>query len=214
MDLLLGEPRMSDKTLDLSFRETMTGGFALGASDPEAGRQQGERAGEELTIHATVLIRDLDRFLDDPKHKGGLSGTIDFPPFGSAMPASTGTFNLFSPGETSRFKLMVYELGFAHGGKSYYLAGRKEVRNDPGFDLWKDTTTLFTRLHAGSDAGGPVVGAGTLSLGVGALIRMLGTVQVMNAGTPAKKAEALMRFGRFFLGELWDTYGPHLGRTP
>ncbi len=52
------------------------------------------------------------------------------------------------------------ELGFAHDGKSYYLAGRKEVRNEPGFDLWKDTTTLFTRLHTGRDAAGPVIGGG------------------------------------------------------
>ncbi len=204
---------MRDQTLGLSFRETMAGGFALGETDPEAGRRQGAQAGTELAMHATVSIRDLDKFLDEPKHAGSLAGTIDFPPFGTAIAASTGTFNLFSPGEQPRLKLMVYELGFAHDGKSYYLAGRKEVRNDPKFDLWKDTTTLFTRLHAGLDAQGPVVGAGTLSLGVAALIRMLGTVQISNATTLAQQAEALTRFGRFFLGDLWDIYGSHLGRA-
>jgi hypothetical protein len=202
---------MNDQPLGLSFRETMAGGFALGVTDPEAGRRQGERTGTELAMHATVSIRDLDRFLADPKHTGALSGTIDFPPFGIAIPASAGIFNLFSPGDEPRLKLMVYELGFAHDGKAYYLAGRKEVRNDPGFDIWKDTTTLFTRLHAGSDSSGPVVGAGTLSLGVAALIRMLGTAQVSNASTLAQKTGALARFGQLFLGELWDTYGPHLG---
>ncbi len=204
---------MSDGTLGLSFRETMAGGFALGETDPEAGRRRGERMGTELAMHGTVLIRDLDSFLDDPEHLGTLSGTIDFPPFGSAIPAITGAFNLFNPSKEARLKLMVYELGFAHEDKSYYLAGRKEVRNEAGFDLWADTTTLFTRLHAGPNAQGPVVGAGILRLGVAALIQMLGTVQVVNAGTPAQRTEALMRFGRFFLGELWDTYGPYLGRT-
>ena len=203
---------MSDQTLGLSFREIMAGGFALGATDPEDGRRQGERAGTELAMHATVSIADLDRFFAEPMHTGSLSGTIDFPPLGLAIPAPTGIFNLFSPGDQPKLKLMVYELGFTQGGKSYYLAGRKEVRNDPGFDLWTDTTTLFTRLHEGTDATGAVVGAGTLSLGVAALIRMLGTVQILNAATPAQKAAALARFGQFFLGELWDSYRPHLGR--
>jgi hypothetical protein len=204
---------MSDQPIGLSFRETMAGGFILGETDPEAGRRQGERTATELAMHATVMIHDLDRFLAEPNHLGTLSGTVDFPPFGSAIPASPGVFNLFSTGEAPRLKLMVYELGFAHDGKSYYLAGRKEVRNEPGFDLWKDTTTLFTRLHTGRDAAGPVIGAGTLSLTVGALIRMLGTVQIEHAANAAERAAALMRFGRFFLGELWDSYGLHLGRT-
>jgi hypothetical protein len=204
---------MNDQPLGLSFRETMAGGFTLGVTDPEAGRRQGERLGTELAMHATVSIRDLARFLDDPLHTGALSGAIDFPPLGMAIPASTGVFNLFSPADEPRLKLMVYELGFTHEGKSYYLAGRKEVRNDPGFDLWKDTTTLFTQLHAGSDSGGPVVGAGTLSLGVTALIRMMGTVQISNARSLAQKTDALTRFGKFFLGELWDSYSSHLGHT-
>src|SRR5262249_52124600 len=161
--------------------------------DPEAGRRQGERAGTELAMHATVSIADLERFFAEPAHAGSLSGTIDFPPLGLAIPAPTGVFNLFSPGNDPKLKLMVYDLGLTQGRKSFYRAGRTEVRNDPGLDLWKDTTTLFTRLHAGTDATGAVVGAGTLSLGVAALIRMLGTVQILNAATPAQKAAALAR---------------------
>src|SRR5947209_5012847 len=204
---------MSDQTLGLSFRETMAGGFALGETDPAAGRAAGERAGTELAMHANVAIRDLDRFLTDPQHAGELSGTIDFTPFGSGIAASSGIFNLLSPGEQQRLKLMVYELAFTHDGKPYYMAGRKEVRNDPGFDLWPDTTTLYTRLHSGTDKSGPVVGAGTLTLGVAAFIRALGTVEILNAPTLAAKADALARFGRFFLGELWDSYGVHLRRN-
>lgn len=203
---------MNDQTLGLSFRETMAGGFALGQTDPKAGRTAGERAGTELAMHADVAIRDLDRFLAEPQHAGELGGTIDFTPFGSGIAATAGVFNLLSPGEQQPLKLMVYELAFTHDGKPYYMAGRKEVRNDPGFDLWSDTTTLYTRLHSGSDKNGPVVGAGTLTLGVAAFVRALGTVQIVNAPTLAAKADALARFGRFFLGELWDSYGVHLMR--
>jgi hypothetical protein len=203
---------MTDETIGLSFRETMAGGFALGQIDPEPGRREGERTGTELAMHATVSIANLHKFLDEPGHPGSLSGTIDFPPFGIAIPATTGAFNLFSPGGQPQLKLMVYELAFTHDGKPYYLAGRKEVRHEPGFDVWPDTTTLFTRLHGGLNAQAPVVGAGTLHLGIAALIRMLRTVEVVNATTVAARADALTRFGRFFLGELWDTYCMHLSR--
>src|SRR4051794_9906354 len=105
---------MTDETIGLSFRETMAGGFALGQSDPEAGRREGERTGTELAMHATVSIGDLHRFLDEPGHLGSLSGTIDFPPFGTAIPATTGVFNLFNPSGQPQLKLMVYELAFTH----------------------------------------------------------------------------------------------------
>lgn len=204
---------MADQKVGLSFRETMAGGFALGETDPETGRRKGEAAGTELAMHATVAIDDLDRFFADPQHLGGLSGTIDFPPLGFNIPSRTGVFNLFNPGDQPGLKLMVYQLGFEHDGKPYYLAGRKEVRGDGVTEIWRDTTTLYTLLHGGADTSGPVVGAGTLSLGVGALIRMLGTTKVTNAPNMAAEAAALAHFGEFFLGQLWNTYGPHLGRS-
>ena len=52
--------------LALTFNETMQSGFALGATDPEAGAEQGNAAGTSLVMHATVQIDDLDRFLNVP----------------------------------------------------------------------------------------------------------------------------------------------------
>ncbi len=149
---------MSDPTLGLTFRETMAGGFALGETDPAAGERRGKREGTELSLHATINIRNVKRFIDDPNHTGNITGHIDFMPFGENIPTKTGVFNLFTPTDRPKLKLMVYELGFEHDGEHYYLAGRKEVRDDPGFDLWQDTTTLFTRMHKGPDDTGPIVG--------------------------------------------------------
>ena len=59
---------------------------------------------------------------------------------------------------------------------------------------------------------GPIVGAGVLTLGVTDLIRMLGTVSTPGATNAAQSAEAIGRFGHFFLGQMWDSYGAHLGR--
>jgi hypothetical protein len=49
-----------------------------------------------------------------------------------------------------------------------------------------------------------------LSLGVADLIRMLGTVSTPGAADAAQSAAAIARFGHFFLGQMWDSYGVHL----
>ena len=205
---------MTDRTIGISFRETMTGGFALGQTDPRAGAQAGERAGTTLAMHAAVEIADLDRFVADPTHTGRLTGDIDFAPLGRAIPAHDGVFRLFSPSNTPNLRHMVYELAFTHQGQEYYLAGRKEVRQDSGLDVWKDTTTLLTQLHRGSDASGPVVGAGVLTLGVADLTRLVSTLTVTGTTSPAEKAKAVAKFGEFFMGRLWETYGPRMASQP
>jgi len=199
---------MNDHTIGISFRETMTGGFALGQTDPRAGAQAGERGGTTLAMHAAVEIADLDRFVADPTHTGRLTGDIDFTPLGRAIPAHAGIFRLFSPSDAPNLRHMVYELAFNHQGQDYYLAGRKEVRNDGGLDVWKDTTTLLTRLHRGTDASGPVIGAGVLTLGVADLTRLVSTVRVTGTTSPAEKTRAVAKFGEFFMGKLWETYAP------
>jgi predicted acylesterase/phospholipase RssA len=190
----------------ISFSEVMKGGVALGETDPAAGARRAGEQGWELAMHATVTVRDLDRFVADPEHKGSLRATVDYGPWGSGIPSGEGLFQLFAAGDDGRTKLMVYEFPLEHGGERYYFAGRKEVRDDPGFDLWKDTTTLFVRLHRGADRDGPVVGAGVLSLGAADFAKVLANVQVIDGSDPATKVKTLAKFGRFFAGELWDSY--------
>lgn len=197
---------MTETTLGIHFKETMAGGFCLGAQDPKQGNSMGKQKGFELAMHAQVDIDDMEGFVSEPNHTGRLSGTIDFEPMGIGMPAEKGVFNLFYPDEQPEMKLMVYELGFAHEGKDYYLAGKKEVRDDPGFDLWTDTTTLFTQLHQGTDKNGPVLGAGILTLGVKDLLKLVSTVTVINAHSNIDKVATVAKFGQFFMGELWDSY--------
>lgn len=198
--------KMKNPTVGFTFRETMSGHFALGETAPRAGATAGSAAGTSLAMHATILIDDLDRFIDDPAHLGRIAGNIDFAPFGQAIPSTRGVFNLFSPGDDPKMKLMIYELGFEHGGQPHYLAGHKEVKDDPGLDLWKDTTTLFTTLHRGDDKTAPVIGAGVLSLSPIGLAKLVGTMHVTGTDLTSEQAKALARFGKFFMGDLWDSY--------
>jgi hypothetical protein len=73
-------------------------------------------------------------------------------------------------------------------------------------DMWKDTTTLFTQLHSGSDSSGPVLGAGILSLGMGDLARMVAGMRAIDTEKAGDAAMAVAKFGRFFAGELWDRF--------
>lgn len=199
---------MHEPEAGLTFTETMVGDFAIGETDPKAFRGGPDTQRAELAIHVTVHIDGIDHFIDDAAHTGRLTGHVSSSLFGGDVPATTGVFNLFSPTHDPALTLMVYELGFRHGGESYYLAGRKEVRDDPGFDLWADTTTLFTTLHAGDDATGPVAGAGVLRLGVGELLNLVRSMRATNTGSLAESARVVERFGAFFLRSLWTSYGP------
>jgi cholesterol oxidase len=189
----------------LTFHETMSGPVALGATDAAAGAASSDAA--KLAIHCEITIDDIDRFVDDPEHTGSIAGTVDYALFGDGIRVTHGIFNLFSPGGPGE-KIMEYRVGFEHDGDPYYLVGKKHVHDDPGFDVWKDTTTLFTVVHEGSDERGQVAGAGVLTLGVEALTRMMSTMRPHGGGV-----EPLVKFGRVFLGSLWQAYGADkLGR--
>jgi cholesterol oxidase len=192
--------------LGFTFREKMMGPVALGQTDYQAGAQAGRAAGTALTLHATIEIADLNRFIADPDHPGSITGSIDYPPLGLALPSTKGVFNLFSPTNDPDMKYMVYEMGFDAVGKSYYLAGHKDVAKASIVHLWSATTTLYTQLHEGVDASGAVIGAGILTLDLADLLAMIPTMHAVNAKSAAEAAEATTRFGRFFLGELWETY--------
>ncbi|MES2940665.1 MAG: patatin-like phospholipase family protein [Pseudomonadota bacterium] len=200
---------MREPGVGVGFRETMRGGFRLGATDPRAGAAEG--AATPLSMHATIHIEDIAAFVADPRHLGGLTGHVDFAPWGRAIPAQSGVFGLFSPSGDPALTYMVYELGLRHAGEDYYLAGKKHVRLGAPWRVWGETTTLYTTLHKGSDASGEIVGAGVLRLGVPDLLRLLRTVHSVNAPAVGAGAGAIGRFFRYFASELARIY---LRRAP
>lgn len=203
--------KMTNETPGITFREKMAGGFTLGVTDPQTGEKTGHDDGNICTMHATIDIQDIGRFLSDTEHTGSITGQIDLVPLGLNLPSTTGVFNLFSPTDDPTTKYMVYELGFVASGASYYLAGKKIVKQGPVTEMWKATTTLYTQLYQGKDKSGQVVGAGILSLGVTDLLAMMQTMHATNTASPEQSAAEMTKFGRFFLGELWETYVSKIG---
>ncbi len=108
---------------------------------------------------------------------------------------------------------MLYRLPFQDAaGHPLTLSGFKDVHDDPGFDLWRDTSTLYTRILAGhihadpaAEAGARVVAAGIITIHIPDFLRQLTTFRV--SGSALEAARGLETFGRLFLGDLWKVYG-------
>jgi len=197
----------SETPTNLSFDEEMAGFVVLGATDPRAAkRSQGERLSFRLSIH----IDDVDDFLDCPAHQARAEGWVQAACCGGRCPVERGWFNLFVPSGASGSRLMRYQLWFTDGdGEPRTLSGWKDVRDGFVTRLWHDTTTLYTRLLQGhippdDPDTAPVDGAGRLHINP---FNLAATLTSFRVDGP-RPAAAVARFGRFFVGELWDVYGP------
>jgi predicted patatin/cPLA2 family phospholipase len=196
----------------MEFTEEMQGFVSMGATDPHDGSRLGRERKSLCSVHLVVKIDDIDRFVVQPEHEARLEGTVTFEPLGTALAVRDGVFNLFvdADGDPSE-KRMKYRIPFIDAeGQPYTLLGEKVIHDDPGFDAWEDTTTLFTQIVRGTvdpaiSAPLDVVAAGILRLRLRDLMAQLATFRSSGASTK-DQATAFARFGRLFVGHLWDVY--------
>jgi cholesterol oxidase len=204
------EPPAATAT-SLSFTEEMKGFLAMDETDPERGAALGRQLGQRLMFHLTITADDVDRFVADPGHQGTATGYVACDVLGGRLPVVRGWFNLFTrEGDASR-RRMLYRLHFADGaGNPLTLVGHKDVHDDPGLDVWRDTSTLYVQVIAGhvppESADGRVVAAGVITIHLPDFARQLTTFRTHGP----QPTHALEAFGRLFLGELWEVYGARL----
>ena len=203
----------SPQKVSLQFTETMKGHVTPGETDPVRGAAAAGRL--KVAFKLTIATDDLDAFLRLPEHQGTAMGEVQSAAVGGARPVERGVFNLFVFDQDPHRKQMRYRLFFTDtGGQPFTLAGVKEVNDDRGPDVWKDTTTLYTRIYRGhvsadQEKAAALWGAGVLTLNEWDLARQLTTFRVEPGGLKTRLA-ALARFGEFFLGSLWDVYAQRL----
>lgn len=194
----------------LTFEEEMAGFIFLGATDPRAAELKEYSRADRLSFQLTIHIDDIDAFLDEPEHLARAEGWVQAACCGGRHPVERGWFNLFAPGNTPDTREIRYRLWFTDGrGHPCTLAGWKDVHEGPATRMWHDTSTLYTRLLQGhvphdGDAAAAVIGAGVLRIQP---MDLAVTLKTFRADGPHSLA-ALIRFGRFFVGRLWDIYGP------
>jgi cholesterol oxidase len=186
----------------LRFTEALSG-YMAAAEDHHAGYRAGRAAGARVRYRATARIDDIESFLCDPLHGADMTGVVDAAGLGRGMPIEEGRIELFCRREDR--KIIAYHLPFRQGGRRYLLRGEKYIQDDPGFDVWKDMTTLYAELlDLSSGPGEQPIAVGILRIGPLSALRMLFTFRGSGVrGT----ANASLRFLLFASRELRDTYG-------
>jgi cholesterol oxidase len=195
----------------IEFTETMRGHISTVVTDDHrAAAEAGVREGSPFAFTLTIISDDVDRMLKDPAHDARMVGTVAAPAL-SADPivVTEGMFNLFvrDPDRVDTRQMRYRMKLTTEEGRGYLFTGFKEIHDDPGLDLWSDTTTLYVTLHDGEDENAPVAARGILRIRPDDFRRQLSTMEVTGARGLGERLETLGRFGRFFAGILWDTYG-------
>jgi cholesterol oxidase len=202
-------PAAHNGAIAVAFTEEMKGFIDFEATDYQAAHDAGELAGRKLMFHLTITAEDVDRFVASPNHQGAVEGWVGCDALGGKRPVVGGQFNLFvDQPDDPRHKRMYYRLFFEDAaGHPLTLVGFKEVRDDPGNDVWSDTSTLYTRVLTGhvsaeEEPGATVLATGILHILPRDFAKQLTTFRVH----PGHRLDALARFGKLFAGELWEAY--------
>ena len=203
----------------LEFTEKMRGAFAFAETDYRAGYRAGLASppgrGGALMFRLTISTDDVDAFIADPDHGATAQGYVASEVLGGRLPVEAGLFDLFvDEGATTRH--MLYRLYFSDAtGRPLTLAGYKNVAHAAVTRTWAETSTLYTRVldgHVPVTDGGQastlgVVGSGVLRIRPVDFAWQLTTFRAHGPSRAGSWA-ALQRFGRLFMGELWQVFDP------
>jgi cholesterol oxidase len=196
----------------MEFTEKMKGHLALGETDPLAGWELGRQLAQRFMFRLTITAPDVERFVAGEDHTATAEGYVDCDLLGGTLPVQRGWANLFVAADSALTREMRYRLWFSDmSGQPLTMYGYKIVRNDRGFDMWTDTSTLYITLMRGhvlpgengaQDAPADVVGAGILRILPLDFARQLTTFR----GSGSGPLSSIARFGAFFAGSMKDVY--------
>lgn len=204
-------PAPAEPAVGVRFTETMRGFFSSDVTDDyRRAEAQGKEADSAMSFTLTIESDDLDDMLASPAHAARMVGTVSARALSAApLTVQEGVFNLFvkDPHEVDTHR-MVYRMKLAsEEGKSYFFSGFKVVSDELATRLWHQTTTLYVTVHEGDDESAPVLGKGILHIAPADFLTQMSTMEATNAPSLAARLEALGRFGKFFAGVLYDSYG-------
>ncbi len=195
----------------LQFTEEMKGYITFSETDYDKGFRQGREDKTDIMFHLTIKIDGVNRFITSPVHEAAAEGFIKCTALGGNLPVLKGIFNLFVHNQDPSIKQMLYRLHFNDSqGNPLTLSGFKEIKDDPGFDVWSDTTSLFTRIFKGhvnmdDEQTGEILASGIIHIYFLDFMKQLTTFRT-EGPKRSDRVAALTRFGKLFLGKLWDVY--------
>ena len=193
----------------VQFTEEMLGHVTFDETDYNRGANADRPGASFFKFHLTIAVDDIARFGSDPTRQAGAFGWVEGDAFGGRLPVEHGVFNLFVDTEPG-VKHMLYRLYFRDGvGHPLTMSGFKLVRDDAGFDVWRDTTTLFTRVYRGhvsaaEEADAELVASGVLRIRMRDFAKQLTTFR--GGPGPVAGLGAIARFGIIFMRQLFEAY--------
>jgi cholesterol oxidase len=190
-------------TASVRFTEEMLGHVTFGERDYARGANPDRDGSAAFKFHLTIEVADIEAFSRDPLRPATAAGWVRCDALGGTLGVEQGWFNLFvdvAPG----VKHMLYRLWFRDGvGHPVTMTGFKLVSDDAGFDVWKDTTTLFTRVLQGHVAEGDDETATVLASGI-IVIRARDFAKQLT--TFRGQVGAMAKFGVIFAQQLAEAY--------
>ncbi len=198
------------RTVGIRFTETMSGNISAAVQEDYAVAADPERSlTSPLRFILTVLVEDVQGMLADSKHAMRLTGTVVCPTLSPRpLTVTGGELNvLVNNPQRPNAKMLRYGMNLlSESGERFFFEGFKDVHDDPGFDLWADTTTLYVTVSRGDAPAERPDYKGVLHISLEDFLKQVTTLRVMNAQGAQETAEAMVGFGRFFLGGLFDLY--------
>ena len=196
--------------IGVMFTETMKGYFSeKEKTDFKNGADIGKSANSSFEFTLTVATDDVDEFVENPEHEASMVGTV-LAPHISVRPItiSEGRFNLFvkDPANSDQ-KYMQYQMKLhTFEGKTHFFKGFKDVKDDPGFDMWSDLSTLFVTIYEGENENTPIMGNGVLHIEMADFAKQITTMKALNTNGLVNKSKGLLEFGKLFGADVFDTY--------
>ncbi len=204
------QPERPAERIGVRFTETMRGFFSTQIIDDFAAAEtQGREADSEMEFTLTIASEDLDAMLTDEKHEAEMVGTLTCRALADHPMTVRGKFNLFIKNpDQPQVRNMVYRAKLdGDDGQSFYFHGTKVIEDGAIIHAWPQTTTLYVTVSKSDESGAPAAGKGILHIAPADFLKQLQTIEATNAASMAARLGGIARFGKFFAGVLFDTYG-------
>lgn len=222
---------MTERVTSLEFGERMAGFFVAkkftlqpSAPLPQSEFQKESERFDKLPFEFNLQIHvpDLAKFHADNSTPSKVTGTLTDIRFGDELPILEGHFHLFTRPAASpnmdTAKEMHYTLFFQdREEKKWTLFGFKDVIKEDAREIWEQTTTLYFYLWEGHSTyenfgEKKVQGVGILRISLKDFIKQMGSFKT-NAANSLEDKEAILKYFKSFLGNLWEVYAPFIFTT-
>ena len=155
-------------------------------------------------LNLCVHVHDLDAFLAASAPQARLTGrlqTTALAPADAPLPVHDGHYRQAVLPDGARE--IEFRMRLPQGDRPLQLSATQTLRDDAGFDLWQDLSTVSVRI---SDGAMPWAG-GDLRLSLPDLKSWLAGIQATETRSAAESVATVGRYLRFFLRELSAVYG-------